>query len=253
MYAFVANIRGSTDRLVQGRKSQVWPLQLCVDTHPRSSSAATARLREVLPPPVNRVRFGRGRVWLERSWGLRGSGPRLLELAAMSGSLARPLRELDLQWIRRSVDRLDGRIPPPSARKQHVLVHTTKATGGHYDDGAAHRRPDLPKSAAAQGDTRSEDRCNRSLPALLAPWEKDDVVADECAWRSARTCPTEASALVLPQPFRAAEVVVGFWPTTSHHPTQDVSPCFILGEVRENVEIGGGLLAVGDLADPTAH
>jgi hypothetical protein len=102
-----------------------------------------------------------------------------------------------------------------------------------------------PNLAPPDGDARSESRYNRSLPALLAPWEKDAVIAGECTWTLSKNLSDRGVALLLQQPFRAAAVVVGFWPPSAYCPAEHFGPFFILGEVRENVEIGGGYWQLG--------
>jgi hypothetical protein len=97
-----------------------------------------------------------------------------------------------------------------------------------------------PNVPPLEGDDRSEDRYNRSLPALVAPWENGSFDSKECVYGITKDVSDRGVALVLHQPFRAAEVVVGFWPVTAHHPASDSSPFFVIGEVRENVALGGG-------------
>jgi hypothetical protein len=102
-----------------------------------------------------------------------------------------------------------------------------------------------PNLVPACGDSRSGNRYNRSLPALLAPWENDTFAAGECAYAVTKDVSDRGVALVLPQPFRAAEAVVGFWPATPHLTPSQSSPCFAVGAVRQNVEIGGGFWQLG--------
>jgi len=93
--------------------------------------------------------------------------------------------------------------------------------------------PNLPP---IEGDFRSENRSNRALPALLAPWEGGQPVVEESTYAFTKDFSDRGLALVLPQPFRAVDVVVTLWIE---------SPRFALGEVRQNVPVGGGFWQLG--------
>jgi hypothetical protein len=105
--------------------------------------------------------------------------------------------------------------------------------------------PNLPP---LEGDMRSESRSNRALPALLAPWEHSRAVVDESTYALTKDISDRGLSLVLHQPFKSVEVVVGVWLS---------SPRFVLGEVRQNAPIGGGFWQLGveltDVLDPVAY
>lgn len=88
---------------------------------------------------------------------------------------------------------------------------------------------------------RSENRCNRTIPTLLCPWEDDRPLVDECAICLTSDLADRGIRLVLSQPFRAESVAVGYWIDSD----QMTNPWFFLGEVRRNQPIGGGFWAVG--------
>ena len=93
--------------------------------------------------------------------------------------------------------------------------------------------PDLAKvEAEARGDYRS----NRTVPVLLAPFD-DEISTDEVCYALTKNLSISGLALVLPQPFRAERVLVGFWFNDEAH--------FITGEVRQNVPLGGGYWQLG--------
>jgi hypothetical protein len=102
--------------------------------------------------------------------------------------------------------------------------------------------PNLPP---LEGDSRSQARSNRALPALLTPWEHRQPVVDESTYAFTKDVSDRGLSLVLGQPFKSVEVVVGLWLD---------SPRFVLGEVRQNVPLGGGFWQIGveltDLLDP---
>jgi hypothetical protein len=93
--------------------------------------------------------------------------------------------------------------------------------------------PNLPP---LEGDFRSEARSNRALPALLTPWEHGEPLADESTYALTKDFSDRGLSLVLHQPFKSTEVVVGLWLE---------SPRFVLGKVRQNVPLGGGYWQVG--------
>jgi len=94
--------------------------------------------------------------------------------------------------------------------------------------------PNLPP---LEGDSRAEQRSNRSLPALLAPWADGQPVVDESTYAFTKDFSDRGLSLVLHQPFKAAQVVVAVWLLES--------PRFALGEVRQIVPLGGGYWQLG--------
>lgn len=102
-----------------------------------------------------------------------------------------------------------------------------------------------PSTSPLDGDSRTHDRHNRSLPTLLAPWVDGTFSSNECTFAITKDMSDHGLAILLPQPFRATEVLVGFWIVSPHHPPSDSSPFFAIGEVRQNVSIGGGFWQLG--------
>ena len=104
-----------------------------------------------------------------------------------------------------------------------------------------------PSLSPFEGDTRAQERENRTVIALLAPWADGTFSSGECTFAITKNISDHGLALVLPQPFRAEEVLVGFWPYSQHHAPTDSSPFFAIGDVRQNVPIGGGFWQLGIL------
>jgi hypothetical protein len=102
-----------------------------------------------------------------------------------------------------------------------------------------------PNTSLFQGDSRAHDRQNRTVIALLAPWANETFSVSECTFAITKDLSDRGLSLVLPQPFRSEEVLVGFWPVSPHHSPTDSSPFFAIGEVRQNVNIGGGFWQLG--------
>ncbi|MEN6495314.1 MAG: hypothetical protein ABFD16_13625 [Thermoguttaceae bacterium] len=94
-----------------------------------------------------------------------------------------------------------------------------------------------PNHPPTQGESRWEDRSNRTIPVLLAPYADGQPIGDEHTIALTKNLSSQGVALVLPQPFRAEQVLIGFW--------LDARPEFVLGHVRQNVPLGGGYWQLG--------
>lgn len=88
---------------------------------------------------------------------------------------------------------------------------------------------------------RAEDRCNRTIPVLLCPWEDNRPALDACMYALTKDISTRGVGLVMNQPFRAVEVVVGFWLDDERMQ----QPWFFLGTTQRLQKIGGGYWAMG--------
>ena len=94
--------------------------------------------------------------------------------------------------------------------------------------------PNLPRW---EGESRWESRSNRTIPVLLIPYAEGELSVPEMTTALTKNLSSQGLALVLHQPFRADQVVVGFW--------GDGEPDFLLGKVRQNVPLGGGFWQLG--------
>ena len=103
----------------------------------------------------------------------------------------------------------------------------------------------IPGLPPFDGESRTDSRQNRSIPALLVPWESGVPVLADAVYAMTKDLSDRGISIILPQPFRAAQVVIGFWPVTNSPSPLDREPCFFVGEVRQNVEIGGGFWQFG--------
>lgn len=68
-----------------------------------------------------------------------------------------------------------------------------------------------PNRPPTQGESRWEDRSNRTIPVLLVPYADEQPVGDEHTIALTKNLSSQGVALVLPQPFRAEQVLIGFW------------------------------------------
>jgi len=98
--------------------------------------------------------------------------------------------------------------------------------------------PNFPSELQAN---RVDDRYNRTLPALLCAWESGAPVTDSCLFVVTRDISSEGIGVVLAQPFRAPQVLLGFW--LDEEVTSE--PWFFLGTSQGLRKIGGGYWTLG--------
>lgn len=98
-----------------------------------------------------------------------------------------------------------------------------------------------PNNAAAAGLPRTENRYNRSIPALLAPWEEHRPVPDRGVVAITRDLSDRGVGLILTHPVEASDVVVGFYLAS------DVmqEPWFFRGMISRCDAMGGGFWLLG--------
>jgi hypothetical protein len=94
---------------------------------------------------------------------------------------------------------------------------------------------------AAASSGRSEDRFNRTIPTLLAPWENGRPSVDEISICLTTDVADRGVGLILSQPFRAKQVVVGYWISED----EMSEPWFFLADIRRNQAIGGRFWVLG--------
>ena len=94
--------------------------------------------------------------------------------------------------------------------------------------------PNMPRN---QDESRWEDRPTRILAVVLAPYADNRPSLDESTTALTKNISSQGVCLLLPQPFRAEQVVVGFW--------QEDQAEYVLGEVRQNAPFGGGFWQLG--------
>ena len=99
----------------------------------------------------------------------------------------------------------------------------------------------VPNYSGEAGLERAENRHNRVLPAVLCPWERGRPAIEFCTYVTTRDIASEGVGLVLPQPFRAEEVLIGFW----LEPAVMEQPWFFLGRAQSLRRIGGGYWTLG--------
>ncbi len=87
-----------------------------------------------------------------------------------------------------------------------------------------------------EGDPRWHHRANRSLPALLVPWEEGYPLAQDATYALTKDFSSQGIALVLPHPYRVENVVVGLYLD---------APQFAVAKVRHNAALGGGFWQLG--------
>ena len=99
------------------------------------------------------------------------------------------------------------------------------------------------------------NRSNRSIPVVIAPWEGGEPVTEDATTGITKDICEQGVGVILPQPFKTDQVLVGFWPPASHRMAGKNRPTFVVGSLRHNVQIGGGFWQLGiqftELADQT--
>ena len=88
---------------------------------------------------------------------------------------------------------------------------------------------------------RSENRYNRAIPVLLAPWLGNQPDAENSVFVLTKDISDQGLAVLLGCPFRAKEVVVGFWLAS----VGMEEPWFFRGTIVRNTAIGGGFRLLG--------
>src|SRR5262245_7421711 len=94
-----------------------------------------------------------------------------------------------------------------------------------------------PNLAPVAGDLRIESRANRCAPALLVPFDDDTAIPSQVIYALTKDLSGNGVALVLTRSFTGKRVVIGF--------LFESLAGFVLGEVRQNVELGGGFWQLG--------
>ena len=94
-----------------------------------------------------------------------------------------------------------------------------------------------PNRIPLQGESRWELRSNRTMPVLLVAYDHNELSAGELAYALTKNLSSQGLALVLHQPFRAEQVVVGMWSNEEAH--------FVSGTVRQSIPLGGGFWQIG--------
>jgi hypothetical protein len=104
-----------------------------------------------------------------------------------------------------------------------------------------------PDGASDEENQRSESRISRIFPVLIAPWEDNGPVIGQFTYGLSRDISSHGMSIVLTRPFRKinCEVVVGMWPTNELLTAVSTPPGFILGEVRQEVEMGAAFYRLG--------
>jgi len=88
---------------------------------------------------------------------------------------------------------------------------------------------------------RAENRSTRVIPALLWPWRDNAPVMDQHSFVLTKDFASEGVGLVLNEPFRDSEALLGFW---LGEEIMD-EPWFFLGTTQHLRKFGGGYWTLG--------
>ncbi len=92
---------------------------------------------------------------------------------------------------------------------------------------------------------RIAKRYIRVLPVLLAPWEDERPVVAEATTALTKDLSERGVALILNQPFRADELLVGFLVPPMDTTGKDMDALFAKGHLRQCIPLGGGYWQLG--------
>lgn len=88
---------------------------------------------------------------------------------------------------------------------------------------------------------RAENRLNRAIPTLICPWEKNQVLLEECSICLTSDLADGGVGLMMTEPFHAPQAVVGYWIANS----EMSEPWYFVGDLRHVQPVGGGFWSVG--------
>jgi hypothetical protein len=94
-----------------------------------------------------------------------------------------------------------------------------------------------PNRIPLRGESRWELRSNRTMPVLLVPYDDNELSVGELAYALTKNLSGQGLALVLHQPLRAEQVVIGIWSGGEAH--------FVSAAVRQSIALGGGFWQIG--------
>ncbi len=104
-----------------------------------------------------------------------------------------------------------------------------------------------PNGGLVEANQRQDNRITRIFPVLIAPWEHDAPVLAQCTFGLTQDVSEHGAAVILGRPFPKVPVVVGLWPTNELLTAPSSKPGFLLGEVRQESEIGAAFYKLGVL------
>lgn len=98
-----------------------------------------------------------------------------------------------------------------------------------------------PNSGRTEQLDRVEDRYNRALPALVWPWQNDQVVTRQCLTAITKDVTDHGMGLILNSPLTYPDLVICLLSGT----IDDAQPWFFLGHVVRSEGIGAGYWLLG--------
>ena len=98
-----------------------------------------------------------------------------------------------------------------------------------------------PNSGRTEQLDRVEDRYNRALPALVWPWQNDQVVTRQCLTAITKDVTDHGMGLILNSPLTYPDLVICLLSGT----IDDGQPWFFLGHVVRSEGIGAGYWLLG--------
>lgn len=93
-----------------------------------------------------------------------------------------------------------------------------------------------PNMPHAEGQSRSDNRCNRCLPVLIVPFVDEESGFQDAIFAVTSDCSDEGASLLSTHRVTTPEVICAFW---------DDGPIFLRGDVRQVRPFGAGFWQSG--------
>lgn len=102
-----------------------------------------------------------------------------------------------------------------------------------------------PNLAPLSGDYRTDGRCNRSMPVLIVPYLDAKLHLEEASFAVSKDICDHGLSLLTCQPYPLTTVILGLCLSGPHLGHAQAESFFLLGDVRQCSEIGGGYWQIG--------
>ena len=102
-----------------------------------------------------------------------------------------------------------------------------------------------PNLRSIDDEGRAVDRVNRSLPVLIAPWEKGRPDATRCVTAMSKDFSDRGVGVVTQHPLGCEDVVVGLLAPPREGEPNRRQPQFAVGKIRQFLPMGGGFWQIG--------
>jgi hypothetical protein len=102
-----------------------------------------------------------------------------------------------------------------------------------------------PNLVPIQGGGRTEQRYNRTLPVLVAPYDNGEVYVEGGVLAVSKDLCDRGMSVIICESYPEAEVALGLWLCPQSVSQEETEPIFFVGQVRQCSEIGAGYWQAG--------